>query len=71
MTSAAQIEQELAALKAQIAQKEKDLEEQKQAEIEALKAEREKGIRDAWAALTDEFIKAGMASRSTATSERG
>jgi hypothetical protein len=57
----AQIEKELADLKTKIAEKEKALEEQKLAEIAELKAQKEKGIRDAWDTLCSEFVKAGQA----------
>lgn len=56
-----QIEQELAKLEQELAAKRQILEEQKQAEIAELKAQREAGIRAAWSEVTQEFVKAELA----------
>lgn len=60
-TTTAQLEDELAKLQAAIAEKQKMLEEQKLKEIAEFKAQQEKGIRDAWAKLCNEFVKADKA----------
>ena len=69
-----QIEQELAKLEQELAAKRQILEEQKQAEIAELKAQREAGIRAAWSEVTQEFVKAGMVTKpdyNAMDSERG
>jgi hypothetical protein len=56
----AQIESELLKLKQELEKKQQALEAQKQNEIAALKAKREKGIRTAWEQLTKELVKAQL-----------
>ena len=58
-----QIEKELEDLRIQLANKEKALEAQKQAEMAERKAQREQGIRDAWYQLTEELVKADLVTR--------